>query len=78
MCLSLNFKICSIAIDLGRVIHYFYGAQVDSAQTFLMWSALGGDVWCNQVTSLHEENQPMFNLKFKLFSVADRCLKKLV
>lgn len=43
-----------------------------------MWSVLGGDVWCNQVTSLHEENQPMFNLKYKLFSAADRCLKKLI
>lgn len=32
-----------------------------------MWSVLGGDTWCNQVTSLHEENPPTFRLRYKNF-----------
>lgn len=65
MCFCIIFTICSVAIEVSRVIPNFYGAQVVSAQTFLMWSVLGGDTRCNQVTSLCEENQPTFMFRLK-------------
>lgn len=57
---------CSVAIVLGRGIGHVYGAQVDFSSNFLMWSVLGGDALCNQVTSLHEENRPTFHIQREL------------
>lgn len=50
-----------------------------------MWFVLGGDTWCNLVTSLHEENPPMFRMRYEkvcfyflFFSVAERCLNHCI
>lgn len=69
---SCFFLFYFVVIELGRKIDYFYGAQVDSAQ-ISMWSVLEGDAWCNQVTSLHEENQFIVQVEVENLIVADQC-----
>lgn len=61
LCFQRNFNTFSVALQLGRVIYYFNGAQVNSAQRFI-FNFVCGPCWeetrSNQVPSLHEENLP--------------------
>lgn len=56
------------------MICHFNGAQDDSVQFFLSWSVLGGETWCNQVTSLHEGNQPTVKFYTDLFLLSSTDL----
>lgn len=71
-CFCMNFKICSLAIELGRVIHSFYGAQVDSATNFLMcWEETHGVI---RLCHCMRKICPCSGWGIKSFPVADHCL----